>query len=420
MAIKYTQPDGLRVILEPVASAVSVSAGLWISRGSRDEKPEEYGYAHLTEHMLFKGTEKFTAAQMARMVDRVGGQHNAATDREYTCYYLSLIADHLEMALDILSDMYYRPLFDPEEMEKEKKVVVEEILMCEDTPDEFVHDLFVEHMLKGHPLSHPILGSREIISSSDSVSLRKFYDRNYFNGNAVLVIAGNLDVERTKDLILRYFNSARPVPEQTPSSGSYNIEKVSIKHVHRDIEQIHFCMGLDGIKKSDEDRWALYALSTILGGSMSSRLFQKIREEAGLCYSVYSFHSAFSDCGLFGIYCATGNRNFKKTVDLIMQECRSALKNGFTGEELNDARTFIKGSFALSMESMDVRMGQLARNEITFGREMSFEEFRQKVDAVSMDDLVRVTERIFRDREMSVVSVGRNQDGYCVPVNLAL
>ena len=420
MVKKYVQPNGLRVILEPVNSAVSVSAGLWLTCGSRDEMPAQYGYAHFVEHMLFKGTQKYSAKDLARMVDRVGGQHNAATNREYTCYYINVMADQLEMAVEILSEMYYNPLFDASELEKEKNVIIEEIMMYEDTPDEYVHDLFVEYMLQGHPLSHPILGTSDTISATSDKKLREFYADNYRNDNAIFVIAGNFDADKASDLINKCFD------KNNSSSNSKQIIAVEkptrtlFKHTQRDIEQMHFCIGAEGLQRNEDDRWVLYALSTILGGSMSSRLFQKVREEAGLCYSIYSFHSSFSDLGVFGIYCATGNGNFSKTIDLIMNECRTIVKNGITDEELLDAKTFMKGNLALSLESIEVRMGQLARNEISFGKHFSFNDVLQQIDGINKDDFMRVTNRLFADRELSLISVGKQPSEFQKNVNLRI
>jgi len=419
MVTKYVQENGLRVILEPVESSVSVSVGLWLTRGSRNEKPEEYGYAHLVEHMLFKGTEKYTGKELARMVDRVGGQHNAATNREYTCYYINIMADHLDMAVEILADMYYNPLFDSGELEKEKNVVLEEIMMCEEAHDEHVHDLFIEYMLQGHPLSHPILGTGKIIESSNSASLRRFYGDNYRNSNTIFVIAGNFDVQKARELVGRYFAAENGNPNPAPMPAFDSPQRIQFKHVKRDIEQVHFCLGTEGIQRNDNDRWTLYALSTILGGSMSSRLFQKVREDAGLCYSIYSFHSSFSDFGLFGIYCATGSANFRKTFDLIVNECR-LLKKDVSVTELEDAKTFMKGSLALSLESIEVRMGQLAKNEITFGEHFSFDDIIKQINSVNPDDLMRLIGRIFEGKELSIISVGKLPSGFRKTANFSL
>jgi predicted Zn-dependent peptidase len=407
MVIKYKQENGLSVLLEPVREVVSVSVGLWINKGSRDENPDQYGYAHLAEHMLFKGTEKYTAGDIARNIDRVGGQHNAATNREYTCYYINVVSDYLELALEILSDMYYNSLFDPEELEKEKNVIVEEIRMYEDTPDEFIHDFFMEKMLQGNPLSHSILGSIEGIGKTTRESLTTFYNSHYVDKNAILAIAGNFEPERAKNFISAYFGKEKKAIIPVPAIVTGIPARISREHMEKDLEQVHFCMGLEGIKRGDEDRWGLYILSTILGGSMSSRLFQNIREKEGISYSIYSFHSSYVDCGVFGIYCATLPEKFALTVDLIMKECKKMLYDGITDEEFRDTKTYMKGNLALSLESNEVRMSQLARNEMTYGRYFDFNDIVKVIDNITHDDYMRVCERIFRDKTMSLVSVGK-------------
>jgi len=407
MVIKYRQDNGLTVLLEPIEGSVSVSVGLWINKGSRDENPDQYGYAHFAEHMLFKGTEKYTAGDIARSIDRVGGQHNAATNREYTCYYINVVSDYLELALEILSDMYYNSLFDPEELDKEMNVIVEEIRMYEDTPDEFIHDFFMEKMLQGHPLSHSILGTIEGIGKTTRESITTFYNTHYVNNNAVLAIAGNFQTEKAKGLVSTYFGKEKNVilPASTIDIGIP--ARTAREHMEKDLEQIHFCMGLEGIKRGEEDRWGLYILSTILGGSMSSRLFQNIREKEGISYSIYSFHSSYIDCGVFGIYCATLPEKFGLTVDLIMKECKKMFYDGITDEEFNDTKTYMKGNLALSLESNEVRMSQLARNEMTYGRYFNFNDVVNIIDKITHDDYMRVCDKIFRDKTMSLVSVGK-------------
>jgi predicted Zn-dependent peptidase len=405
--IKYKQENELTVLLEPIEDTVSVSIGLWVNIGSRNEKENQHGYAHFVEHMLFKGTEKYSAKDIARSIDRVGGQHNAATNREYTCYYINVVSDYLELAIEILSDMYYNSLFNPEEIEKEKNVILEEIKMYEDTPDEFIHDLFMEKMLQGNPLSHSILGTVKNISKVSQASILGFYNEHYVNNNVIIAIAGNFNLDKTKSMIAGYFGSEKkstlpisPIVTGVPA-------RVSLEHIERDLEQVHFCIGLEGIKRGDEDRWGLYILSTILGGSMSSRLFQNIREKEGISYSIYSFHSSYIDCGVFGIYCATMPEKFGLTVDLIMKECKKMLYEGITDDEFNDTKTFMKGNLALSLESNEVKMSQLARNEMTYGRYFDFNDIVKIIDNISLDDYIRVCDKIFKNKTFSLVSVGR-------------
>ena len=292
MIEKYTLKNGLTVLLEPVESVVSISAGLWIKAGSRHEKNVEKGYAHFIEHMLFKGTENFTAKEIAQMVDRVGGQHNAVTNREYTSYFINVVSDYLEPSVELLADMYYRSLFSGSDIEREKNVIIEEIRMYEDAPDEIIHDIFMETMLCNHPLGNPILGTADSIMKVNRDTLLGFFNRHYASSNSIFVVAGKFHIDEAKAIIEKYFS------KNLNNNGPHEIDNHPFtareyrKHVERDLEQVHFCLGTEGLKKDDDDRWALFILSTILGGSMSSRLFQNIREKEGLCYSIYSFHSS--------------------------------------------------------------------------------------------------------------------------------
>lgn len=407
MIIKYTLDNGMTVLLEPVDSVVSISAGLWIKAGSRNEMESEKGYAHFIEHMLFKGTENYTAREIAQVVDRVGGQHNAVTNREYTSYFINVISDFLEPSIKLLSDMYYRSLFSSDDIEKEKNVVIEEIRMYEDTPDEIIHDIFMETMLAGHPLGNPILGNTESVISMDRTGLLDFFNRYYSNKNSLFVIAGKFEVDNARNFIEKYFSRSQNNGRIIEPSPPVLLTRDYRKHVERELEQVHFCLGTEGLQKDDDDRWALFILSTILGGSMSSRLFQNIREGEGLCYSIYSFHSSYTDNGVFGIYCGTSPDNYRRVIDLIVKECRSMVRDGITADELADIKAYIKGNLALSLESTEVRMGQLARNEMTYGRYYKFEDIIEQIDGVTLDDFKRVCDRILKDKRLTVVSLGR-------------
>ncbi len=409
MVFRYKQDNGLSVILEPIEGVVSVSVGLWIKSGSRNETEDQHGYAHFIEHMLFKGTKNYTARDIARIVDRVGGQHNAATNREYTCYYINVVSDYIELAMQLLAETFYDSLFDSAELDKEKNVVMEEIRMYEDAPDELIHDMFMENMLKGHPLSHPILGTLASIRGITRAKLVEFFQNQYRNDNVILAIAGNFDREKAEGLVTKYFSRANgTAPGQAGKTEQPS--RVDYFHQEKDLEQVHFCLGTGGIKRDDDDRWGLYIMSTVLGGSMSSRLFQNIREKEGISYSIYSFHSSYSDSGVFGVYCATLPENYVRAVDLIAAECREIVSKGITGEELQDAKDFMKGNLALSLESVEVRMGQLAKDEITFRRSFSFNEVVDSINRVTLDDFRRVCDRIFGNRKLSVVSVGKLAD----------
>ena len=407
MVIKYKLKNGITVLLEPINSVVSISAGLWVKVGSRHEKKEQSGYAHFIEHMLFKGTEKYSAKEIAQIVDRVGGQHNAITNREYTCYYINVISDYLESSLDLLSEMYYRSLFNNEDIEKEKNVILEEIGMYEDTPDEIIHDLFMEAMLSRHPLGNPILGTTDSINAIDRKKVTDFFDFNYKNDKCILAIAGNFDPEKVKILISKYFTETDKKNNTATGEECAIPVRIYHNHVDRDLEQVHFCIGTEGLKKDDKDRWALYTLSTVLGGSVSSRLFQNIREKEGLCYSIYSFHSSYSDNGVFGIYCGTSPEKYERVLDLILKECKSLVKESINEQELNDVKAYIKGNLALSLESTEVRMGQLARNEITYGRKFTFDEIVEMIDSVNINDFQNVCDKILSQKRLTVVSIGK-------------
>ena len=296
--------------------------------------------------------------------------------------------------------------FDKEEIKKEKNVILEEIRMYEDTPDEIVHDHFIETILGDHPLGHPIIGSVQSIKSIRREKLVDFFNEYYLNNNCMFVIAGKFDVDGAKRLVDRYFSTEKSGIISENSAREFH-QKVFRKHSERDLEQVHFCLGLEGVNKNDDDRWALYILSTILGGSMSSRLFQNIREKEGLCYSIYSFHSSYAEKGIFGVYGGTSPENFEKVVDLILKECGELLDKGITDEELRDTRAYIKGNIALSMESTEVRMGQLARNEMNYGRYIAFDEIVRNIEAVTSDDIVRIAGRLFKNKKISLVSVGK-------------
>lgn len=406
---KYSLPGGLTVILYPLESAVSLSAGLWVKTGSRHELQRQYGYAHFVEHMLFKGTKNHSAKELAQMVDRVGGQHNAATNREYTCYYVNVVSDCIDISLHVLSDMYYNSLFDKDEMEKEKGVVLEEIGMYEDTPDELIHDIFMESMMNGHSLGHSILGTKETVSGITRDTITEFYNSHYYNENAVLCLAGRFDENTARSLVEKNFSQVRS------SAGKavlppVNRSRILRRHEERELEQVHLTIGFEAIKKDDPRRWALYLLSTITGGSMSSRLFQRVRENEGLCYSIYSFHSSYEDNGIFGIYCGTSPEKYARAMELISDECSKVAKGGVTAEELKDAKSFMKGSLALSLESIEVRMGQLARNEIMYGRSYTYDEMAALVDAVTLDDFNSVAEQVFLNKTGTLVTIGSVKD----------
>jgi predicted Zn-dependent peptidase len=266
-------------------------------------------------------------------------------------------------------------------------------------------------MFNSHPLGHSILGTVEGIQASTAESVKDFYQSRYLSNNAVFVIAGKFDPSKTRRLIDRYFPVNAGAGDVLPAQAVKSPEREASFHAERDFEQVHFCLGVDGITKKDPARWSLYALSTVLGGSMSSRLFQNIREKEGICYSIYSFHSSYSDTGLFGIYCATSPEYYLMALDLIMKECEKLLKEGLSRDEFEDTKTYMKGNLALSFENMEVRMGQLARNEISFNRYYSFQDLQNEIDKITIDDVIEITNRIFNKKRFTIVSAGNIPSG---------
>ncbi len=418
MIIKYKLKNGMTVLLEPIDSVVSISAGLWIKAGSRHENPRQLGYAHFIEHLLFKGTKKYTARDLARIVDRVGGNHNAVTNKEYTYYYINAISDFLETSVELLSEMYYRSLFNKDDIEKEKSIILEEISLYEDTPDEIIHDLFMSAMLSNHPLGKPILGTSESIMDADRKKISDFFYEYYKSENCIFTIAGKFDPEKAKNLLDTYFNKAHNNKVFSKIHENIKAERVYNNHVDRNLEQIHFCLGTEGLKKGAQDRWALYSLHTVLGGSVSSRLFQNIREKEGLCYSIYSFHSSFSDTGIFGIYCGTSPDKYQRVLKLIIRECKSLIKNKINKHELEDIKTYMKGNLALSLESTEIRMDQLARNEMTYGRTFTFDEISEQIDKVTLDDFERICDKILKGKRFTIVSIGKDKYAYDKEITL--
>ncbi|HKB08287.1 MAG TPA: pitrilysin family protein, partial [Candidatus Polarisedimenticolia bacterium] len=352
--------NGLVLITEPMRNLRSVALGVWMKRGSRHETQEQNGISHFIEHLLFKGTETRTAQDIALIVDSVGGQMDAFTTKEYTCFYFKVLDEHLDIAVDLLSDIVRHPKFIPEEVEKERKVIYEEIKMVDDTPDELVYDIFSESFWKNHPLGRPIQGTRRTVSRMNLPMLIGFFRDSYQPANLMITAAGNLEHERLAEAIRKAFepipNTAAAVPIKPPrTSGAIVVRE------KKELGQLHLCLGVPCFGAPAERRYQEYVLNTLLGGTMSSRLFQHIREERGLAYSVFSSVNSFLDTGNLMVYAATSPESGREVVGLILEEFRK-LKEGPVGErELKMARDHLKGSLMLSLESSSSRMSNLAR-----------------------------------------------------------
>jgi predicted Zn-dependent peptidase len=396
--------NGLRLVTEEMPHVRSVSVGVWLTRGSRHEPADHPGIAHFVEHMLFKGTSTRSAEDIAQQVDSIGGQLDAFTSKEYAGYYIKVLDEHLPLAVDLLSDLVTRPTFAPDEIEREKKVILEEIKMVEDTPDDLVHEIFAERFWNGHPLGRPILGTADSVSALDRDTLSRYFADAYVASNFVVVAVGNLAHERVRALVENAF-------ADVPAEGSPIVDGApqvspSVDVRHKELEQSHVCLGAPGLPQNHPDRYAAYALNTVLGGSMSSRLFQNVREKRGLAYAVFSGLSAYHDAGAINIYAGCANEAVPELIDVVVGELRQLKRAGVTAEELRRAKDHLKGSLMLNLESTSSRMSHLARQEIYRDRADSLDEMLAEIERVTVDDVTRLAETLFRDGLLGVTVLG--------------
>ncbi|MBB5172026.1 M16 family metallopeptidase [Texcoconibacillus texcoconensis] len=403
--IQRRQTDkGLRIVYEKNESVRSVSIGIWIRTGSRFETVEQNGISHFLEHMFFKGTEKRSAQDIAEAFDAIGGQVNAFTAQEFTCLYAKVMDSHAEQALDILSDMFFGSKFDEDELNKEKGVVLEEIKMYEDTPDDIVHDLLGEAIYQDHPLGFPILGTAETLKTFDGDALRKYMDQHYHAENVVVSVAGNVD-ESFIDLTESSFSTIkkRSETEQHKQPQFFNGQIVRKK----DIEQAHLCLGFNGVAVDEKDIYGTVLINNVLGGSMSSRLFQEVREKRGLAYSVFSYHSAFLDSGMMTVYAGTDPSQLDEVSDIMMTTIASIRDQGLTDKELTNAKEQLKGNLMLGLESTSSRMNRNGKNELLVGRHKTLDELVKDIENVTAADIKRISERLF-DHSCAVSLISAN------------
>jgi len=404
MVIEETLPSGMRLVTESIGHVRSITVGVWVTRGSRHEADEESGVAHFVEHMLFKGTTSRSAREIAQTIDSVGGQLDAFTAKEYAGYYIKVLDEHLPVAIDLLSDMLLRPALAPGDVLKEQQVILEEIKMVEDAPDDLVHELFAQQFWSKHPLGRPILGTPETVTSFDSDGLRRYFSRSYVAPHLIIAAAGNLEHGALRDLIERGFEQL-PRGHQAPKSAPPAVTPGLTRRT-KDIEQAHLCVGTPAYPQAHEDRHAIYVLNTILGGSMSSRLFQHIREERGLAYAVFSNLTTYSDAGMITVYAGCATEKVSEVVDLTLRELRVLRDTPVPVDELTRAKDHLKGSLMLSLENTSSRMSQLARHEIYFGRSFTLDEILASIERVSADDVQRVAGDLFQDANLVATVVG--------------
>jgi len=404
MLKKTVLPSGLRVITESMPSVRSASIGIWADVGSSLESRERRGISHVVEHMLFKGTERRSAREIAETMDGVGGNLNAFTDKEATCYYAKVIDRHVPLAMDVLADMFLHSTFLPAELAKEQKVVLEEIKMYEDSPDELIHDLFLQTMWRGSHLGEPTIGFVDTVMAVTPEALREHMKRHYAPNSIVVAAAGNVDHDPFVELVAECFASFAGTSDDFAPDAPVAQPATLIRQ--KDSEQAYVVVGSRGISARDDRRFALSVLDTLLGGGMSSRLFQEIREKRGLVYTVYSFQAAYRESGLFGVYAGTSPENVQPCIDVIAQEL-AALRTVRVGEaELHLAKEHIKGNLTLSLESTSSRMIRLGRNEFLLGRQMPPEELEERIDAVTADQITEVADELFGDDALGLCILG--------------
>jgi len=404
MVVAETLPSGLRLVTESMPHVRSVTAGVWVTRGSRHEADAESGVAHFIEHMLFKGTTTRSAQDIAQTIDSIGGQLDAFTAKEHASYYIKVLDEHMQIAMDLLSDMVLRPALAPIEIGKEQSVILEEIKMVEDAPDDLVYEMFSQRFWSKHPLGRPILGTADTISSFSSAGLREYFARTYVAPNIVIAAAGHLEHERLRDMVARVFAD---LPERTPTDIT---EPPAITpglfERHKDIEQSHICVGTPAYPQAHTQRHAVYVLNTILGGSMSSRLFQHIREERGLAYAVFSNLTTYSDAGTITVYAGCANDKVAEVIELTLAELRELRDREVPADELRRAKDHLKGSLMLSLENTSSRMAHLARQELYFGRHFTLDETLVSIEAVTAEDVQRVAVDLFQDSGLVATVVG--------------
>lgn len=405
----YTCQNGVRIVYEHIPYVRSISMGVWVGAGSRFEQAEENGITHFIEHMLFKGTITRTARQIAEEFDRIGGEINAFTSKENTCYYAKVLDHHGQLAMDILADMFFNSTFQADELEKERQVVLEEILMSEDASDDDVHERVNRVMYPNDPLGLPILGTKERLESFTADTIRNYMAKHYYPKNVVISLVGNVSKEllsHIEKLFGQFEGSPKAVPQNFTNpnfhSGLYVKEK--------DIEQSHIAISYPGVSLKDTNYYSFVAFNNILGGNMSSRLFQEVREEKGLAYSIFSYQSCYTDVGSITIYGSTSNQQLPTLQETILQSLERVKKEGITVRELENAKEQMKGSFVLSQESSTNRMSRNGKNEFVHGYHATIDEVLERIDKVSMDSLNKLIKNILQaEPATAIIGQGINQ-----------
>ncbi|MEX2263704.1 MAG: pitrilysin family protein [Bryobacteraceae bacterium] len=400
-----TLSNGVRVISEAMLHVRSVSVGVWVGAGSRRETPEQNGLTHFIEHMLFKGTERRSAEEIARSVDSIGGNLDAFTAKELVCYNTKVLDEHLRLAFDVLADLVLHPLFRDEDIAKEKGVILEELKMEADNPDYLVHEIFSSNFWKDHSLGRPILGTRETVRRFDREVIENYYRSVYTPDNTIITAAGHLTHATLVDLAREHFESLPPNPNGAHGGAPNTHARIALRN-KKSLEQAHLCLGVPSYPLPHDKRFACYVLNTLLGGGMSSRLFQNIRERQGLAYSVFSELSPYRDTGCLSVYAGTSIESARQVVNLILKEFRELKQDRVPDEELRRAKDHLKGSLMLGLESTGSRMSNLARQEMYFGRFFTLDELLESIEAVSAGDVQSIAQTFFDQKQIALTVLG--------------
>lgn len=402
---KIVLDNRLRIVAEHIPTLKSVTIGIWVNVGSRDEQAGEEGLSHFLEHMFFKGTRSRSATQISREIDALGGEMNAFTTRETTTFYVKVLDQQLETALELLSDLFYRSRFESKEVEKEKQVVLEEIRMVQDDPEDLVQELHMKHILGSHPLGRPILGQAPRIQALDRNDLLAYVRSHYDPERTVVAVAGNFTWRRLEQLLARYFSGSHKGPAVRPNRRPPEV-KGGVLVQRKTLEQVHLCLGLQGLAAGHKDRYAAHALNGVLGGSVSSRLFQEVREKRGLVYSIYSYLSTYSDGGMITVYAGTRPKEVQRVVEVVCRELKKLRRHGVDAKDLARVKNQMKGSLMLGLESSHSRMSKLAKDELTQGCHVSLEQMTAEIDRVTIDQIYRVAQDLFDQHRLSITALG--------------
>ncbi|MDP4092009.1 MAG: pitrilysin family protein [Bacillota bacterium] len=402
---KIVLKNGVRIVCEKIPYMRSVSVGIWVATGSRNENTTNNGISHFIEHMLFKGTRNRTAKEIAEIIDNIGGQINAFTGKECTCYYTKTLDTHIDIAIDILSDMFFNSKFSKTDMDVERKVILEEIGMYEDSPEELVHDILSETVWDGNPLGYPILGTKECLENVDREKIKNYIACNYTPQNTVIAVAGNYDDDVLLELLTKAFSSWKG--KCTKGETNENAEFMPNTRIKsKETEQVHICMGFKGIEHGNDELYTLLAVNNILGGGMSSRLFQKIREAKGLVYSIYSYPSSYKNAGLFTVYAGMKPEHVNQVLKMIIKEIKEIKKDGIKPEELAKSKEQLKGNYILGLESTSSRMNSIGKSELLLGKINTPEEILFKIEQINMERVNNVLEQVLDINNIGFTAVG--------------